>query len=44
MPYKDTDTLVTDCQGVGVEAYGKFLGTAAVASIFEARPPGFFIS
>jgi len=36
MPYKDsTTTLVTDCQGVGVEAYGKFLGTAAVASIFE---------
>lgn len=35
MPYKGSSTLVTDCQGVGVEAYGKFLGTAAVASIFE---------
>uniref|UniRef100_A0A7S0JG66 Uncharacterized protein n=1 Tax=Calcidiscus leptoporus TaxID=127549 RepID=A0A7S0JG66_9EUKA len=34
-PYKDTDQLVTDCRGVGVEAYGKFLGTAMVASLFE---------
>jgi len=35
MPYARGDFTVTDCQGVAVEAYGKFLGTAMCASIFE---------
>jgi len=35
-PYKgDATNMVTDCKGVAVEAYGKFLGTACVASLFE---------
>jgi NCS2 family nucleobase:cation symporter-2 len=35
-PYKgNPDVLTTDCRGVAVEAYGKFLGTAMVASLFE---------
>jgi len=34
-PYKGGPATTMDCQGVAVEAYGKFLGTAMVASLFE---------
>ena len=35
-PYKGSATQTTmDCRGVAVVAYGRFLGTCAVASIFE---------
>ncbi len=34
-PYKGGPATTTDCRGVAVEAYGKFLGTAMVASLFE---------
>ena len=35
MPYKGGPQTTMDCQGVAVEAYGKFLGTAMIASLLE---------
>ena len=34
-PYKGGPGTTMDCRGVAVEAYGKFIGTAALASLLE---------
>jgi len=34
-PWKGGPATTTDCRGVAVDAYGRFLGTCAVASLFE---------
>jgi uracil-xanthine permease len=34
-PYKGGPQTTMDCKGVAVEAYGKFLGTAMIASLLE---------